>query len=184
MSRVGKILIANPTMPAENPFAKTVIYVYSDDVKQGTTGVILNRVSETTVQDLCYDHKITYPSSEPKVHIGGPVNRTAMILLHTDDWHSSNTALAGNNLLISSDKLMMLKLSQGNEPVYWRMIIGLSSWAPGQLDMEIKGQFPYNRTHQWLTADPDEDTIFGYDGEEQWNKALELYSAQMIDFYF
>ena len=184
MSKVGKILIANPTMTSENPFAKTVIYIYADDPVQGTTGVILNKPTENSVQDLCYDHKVTYPSSAPKVHLGGPVNRTAIVLLHTDDWNSQNTALAGNNLLISSDKLMFLKLSQGNEPIYWRMMVGLSSWAPDQLDMELKGQFPYNKTHQWLTADPNEDIIFGYDGEEQWNKALELYSQQMIDFYF
>lgn len=170
-------------MTSENPFAKTVIYIYADD-DRGTTGVILNKPTGNSVQDLCYDHKVTYPSSSPKVHLGGPVNKTAIVLLHTDDWNSQNTALAGNNLLVSSDKLMFLKLAQGNEPIYWRMMVGLSCWAPEQLDMEIRGQFPYNKTHQWLTADPTEDILFEYDGEEQWNKALELYSSQMIDYYF
>jgi putative transcriptional regulator len=184
MSRVGKILIANPTMTDDNPFAKTVIYIYADDPVQGTTGVILNKPSETTIQDLFYDHKVTYPSKSPMVHVGGPVNRTAIVLLHTDDWNSQNTAHAGNNLLISSDKLMFLKMSQGNEPIYWRMMIGLSSWAPDQLDMEMRGQFPYNKSHQWLTAEPSEDILFGYDGEEQWNKALELCSQQIIDQWF
>jgi putative transcriptional regulator len=182
-NRVGKLLIATPTMPAENFFAKTVVYIYADD-DRGTTGVILNKESNTTVQDLCYDHKINYPNSSPKVYIGGPVNKSAMVLLHTDDWQSQNTALAGKNLLVSSDKIMMLKMSEGNEPIYWRMIVGLSVWAPGQLDMEIKGQFPYNEAHEWLTVDPTEDILFEYDGEEQWNKALELYSQQMIDYYF
>ena len=184
MSRVGKLLIANPTMPEDNPFAKTVIYIYQDNKEQGTWGLILNKQSNTSVRQLCYDHKVTYPNRAPMVHIGGPVNPTAMVLLHTDDWNSQNTALAGNKLLISSDKLMFLKLSQGNEPVYWRMHIGLCSWSPGQLDMEMKGQFPYNKTHQWLTADPTEDIIFEYDGEEQWNKALELCSHQTVNQWF
>lgn len=184
MSKVGKILIANPTTPSENPFAKSVIYIYADDPVNGTTGVILNKPTENTVQDLFYDHKVTYTSRSPKVHVGGPVNPSAIVLLHTDDWNSQNTALAGNNLLISSDKFMFIKMAEGNEPIYWRMIIGLSSWAPDQLDMEIRGQFPYNKTHRWLTVDPNEDIIFGYDGEEQWNKALELYSQQMFNQYF
>lgn len=184
MSRVGKILIANPTMPDENPFSKSVIYIYADDSVQGTTGVILNKPSENTVKQLCYDHKVTYPNSAPMVHFGGPVNRTAIVLLHSDEWNSQNTALAGNKLLVSSDKLMFLKMSQGNEPIYWRLMIGLSSWAPDQLDMELKGQFPYNKSHQWLIADPTEEILFNYDGEEQWNKALELYSQQMIDLFF
>ena len=184
MSKVGKLLIANPLMQNDNPFAKTVIYIYADDPIQGTSGVILNKLTENSVQDLCYDHKVTYPSSAPKVHLGGPVNHKAIVLLHTDDWNSQNTALAGNNLLLSSDKLMFLKLSQGNEPVYWRMMIGLTAWAPDQLDMEMRGQFPYNNTHKWLIADPSEEFIFGYDGDEQWDKALELYSQQMVDYYF
>lgn len=171
-------------MPDTNPFAKSVIYIYADDPVQGTTGVVLNKPTDSTVQDICYDHKVTYPSRAPRVHLGGPVNKTAIVLLHTDDWNSQNTAIAGNNLLISSDKLMFLKMSQGNEPIYWRMMVGLSSWAPDQLDMEIAGQFPYDKTHKWLTAEANEDIIFGYDGEEQWNKALDLCSQQMIDYYF
>lgn len=166
-----------------NPFAKSVIYIYADD-DRGTTGVVLNKTTETTVQELFYDHKITYPTSSPMIHAGGPLNKTAIILLHTDDWNSQNTAYAGNNLLISSDKLMMLKMSQGNEPIYWRMMVGLCGWAPGQLDMELKGQFPYNKEHQWLTAEPSEDILFGYDGEEQWIKALDFYSHQKIDQWF
>jgi putative AlgH/UPF0301 family transcriptional regulator len=31
MSRVGKLLIANPNFPSESPFAKSVIYIYQDD---------------------------------------------------------------------------------------------------------------------------------------------------------
>ena len=56
MSRVGKILIANPTMPDENPFSKSVIYIYADDSVQGTTGVILNKPSENTVKQLCFNN--------------------------------------------------------------------------------------------------------------------------------
>lgn len=184
MSRVGKILIANPAMPKENAFSKTVVYLYIDNPQQGTVGIVINKPSNNTVQQLCYDHKITYPNGGPKVHLGGPVNPSAMVLLHTNEWNSQNTANAGNELLISSDRLMLLKLAQGNEPIYWRLSLGICSWAPGQLDMEIKGQFPYNRTHQWLTADPNESILFEYDGEDQWNKALEMCSQQTIDQWF
>jgi len=179
-SRVGKLLIANPTMPTDNPFSRTVIYIYQDNPQLGTWGLVLNRPSKNTVQQLCFDHQVTYPNGGPMVYMGGPVNPTAMVLLHTDDWQSKNTALAGNNLLISSDKFMFLKMSQGNEPIYWRMCVGLSAWSPGQLDMEMKGQFPYDQTHRWLTATPSEDIIFNYDGEDQWDKALELCSQQTI----
>lgn len=175
--RVGKLLIANPNVPPNSPFGNSVIYMYSDHPLKGSTGVILNKQSNTTVQEMCYDQRIAYHQTSHKVHIGGPVNPQAMVLLHSDEWQSQNTVYAGNQLSISSDKLMFLKLSQGDEPAYWRMFVGYSGWAPQQLDMEIKGK-------QWLTAEANDDIIFEYDGVEQWTKALELCSQQTIDQWF
>lgn len=183
-NRVGKLLIANPAVPPESPFANSVIYMYQDHPLRGSTGVILNKPSKTTVQEMCHDQRVPYHQPEHKVHVGGPVNPHAMVLLHTNEWNSQNTAHAGNQLSISSDKLMFLKLSHGDEPVWWRMFVGFSAWAPNQLDMEMKGIPPFNKSNQWLTADANDDIIFGYDGVEQWNKALELCSQQTIDQWF
>lgn len=183
MSRNGKLLIANPGLQDDDPFAKSVIYVYQDNHKYGTSGLVLNKPIEYSVQDLCLDYKIDFPDEKSKLHWGGPISSSAMILLHSDDWQCSNTAPAGNGLSISSDKFMFLKMAQGNEPAYWRMYLGLSNWAVGQLDMELRGQFPYNKTHQWLVADANDDIIFNYDGEEQWQEAIQLCSRQVIDQY-
>lgn len=182
--KVGKLLIANPNVPSDNPFAKSVIYIYNDHPLKGSTGVILNKPSSTTVQEMCYDQRIAYHQTNHKVHIGGPVNPQALVLLHTDEWQSQNTVYASNTLCISSDKLMFLKLSQGDEPAYWRMFVGYSGWAPKQLDMELTGQAPYDKLSRWLTAEANDDIIFGYDGVDQWNKALELCSQQTVDQWF
>ena len=184
MNKVGKLLIANPTMPEGHFFSKSVVYIYADNDTQGTVGIVLNKKSTTTVQAICHDNLAIYNDTSNMIHVGGPVNRQAIVMLHTNDWTSQNTTVAGNGLNISSDQLMFLKLAEGNEPAWWRMCMGMSVWAPGQLDMEIKGQFPYHTAHQWLTAEPNEDIIFGYDGEEQWNKALELCSHQIINQWF
>jgi len=184
MNKVGKILVANPLMPQTNPFAKSVIYIYQDDAVQGTNGLVLNKQSNHTLQELCADHNVIYPEDRSKIYLGGPVNPSAMVLLHSDEWQSKNTAHAGKNLNISSDKFMFIKMATGNLPVYWRMHVGMSGWAPGQLDREINGVFPYNKSHKWLTIEADDDIIFNYDGEEQWNKALEKCSQTMFDQYF
>lgn len=184
MNRTGKILVANPLMPLSNPFNKSVIYIYQDDDMQGTTGLVLNRQSKHTFQDLCADHNIIFPDNKKKVYMGGPVNPSAMVLLHTDEWQSQNTAHAGKRYHISSDRFMFMKMSQGDVPAYWRMHVGLSQWAPGQLDREIEGIFPYNKSHKWLTIEANDDILFEYDGEEQWNKALELCGKEMFDQYF
>jgi len=183
MNRVGKILIANPSLPRQNPFHKSVIYIYQDNQQVGTQGVVLNKPTLNTVQQLCFDHEIMFPDDGPIVHLGGPVNPSAMVLLHTDDWYSQNTVSAGSGYCVSSDKTMFVKMATGNCPVYWRLCIGMSGWAVNQLEMEIQGNFPYTKAHQWLTAEANDAILFEYDGEEQWMKAMELSGQQMFDQY-
>ena len=72
---------------------------------------------------------------------------------------------------------MIEKLATGNEPQGWRMFAGMSVWVFDQLDTEINNQ------NAWLTCDPTNTNVFDYDEEEQWLKALELCSQQMLAEY-
>ena len=182
MSRVGKLLIANPNFPSESPFAKSVIYIYQDDSKVGTVGLILNKPTGS-VSRFCNENGIMFPDTQPTMHSGGPVNPSALILLHTDDWSSSNSIDIGTGLRISSDHNMFLKMSTGNVPLCWRTFFGVSAWRPGQLDKELESAFPYVK-NMWLIADATEEVIFDYDSEDQWIKAVDLCSQQTINYFF
>ena len=183
MSRVGKLLIANPNFPEESPFAKTVIYIYQDDEINGTVGVVLNKVSRMSITMLCEQNEIMFPDTAPLLYLGGPLLPNSLLLLHSDDWSSSNTAMAGEGLRISSDNHMFFKIATGNEPIYWRAFSGHAGWRVGQLDKELEGTFPYVK-NMWLLADATEDVIFNYDGEDQWIKAVDLCSQQTINHFF
>ena len=78
---------------------------------------------------------------------------------------------------------MLLKMSTGNEPLYWRAFFGLCAWRPWQLDKELEGKFPYVK-NMWLLADATDDVMFNYDGEDQWIKAVDLCSQQTINYFF
>lgn len=183
MSRAGQILIAHPNLPETNAFYRTVIYIYQDNAL-GTVGVVLNRSSAFTIKELCEDKGIEYAGSNRMLYFGGPVNKTALVLLHSDEWHSGNTVEAGAGLLASSDDQMLERIGMGDYPAYWRVFAGLSAWAPDQLNMELRGQFPYSPEYSWLTAQANDSIIFDYDGEKQWEKAVELASSQLFDQYF
>jgi putative transcriptional regulator len=183
-NRVGKILIAHPNFPLQSPFAKSVIYLYQDDSVNGTVGVVLNKASRTSVSMLCEQNKVMFGNTKPMMYMGGPVNTAALLILHSDDWNSSNTANAGKRLRISSDNHMFLKLASGNEPAYWRAFFGYASWAPGQLQAEMEGKFPYGSDTMWLTAEANDDIIFNYDGDKQWQHSVDLCSQQTIDQFF
>ena len=184
-NRIGKLLVSHPLMPSASPFCKSVIYIYQDDSVNGTVGVIINKPSKTTVSNIAGQNNIHFGDTDKMVYMGGPVNRSALVLLHTNDWHSSNTAAAGPTLRISSDNHMLHKLSfDTNQPCYWRLFVGTSGWMPGQLDAEIQGNPPYGPVGSWLTCSANDSIIFDYSGEAQWHKALELCSQETIYQYF
>ena len=178
----GKILVAHPNLPLNNPFRRSVVYCYQDN-EAGAAGIVLNRLSKTTVQRLCQDNGLTFGDKRPRLYLGGPVNTQALVLLHTDDWTSTNTARAGDGLCVSSDNLMLKKIADGNEPVYWRLFLGMSGWSPGQLQAELNGNFPYKPENSWLTAKADYSILFETDGDDQWHKATQFASQQMFDSY-
>ena len=184
-NRIGKLLVAHPHFPLNSPFAKSVIYIYQDDPVNGTVGVVINKPSRTSVSDIASQNNVIFGESKELVYMGGPVNKSSLLLLHTNDWHSANTAAAGARLRISSDNHMLMKLSHDtNQPAYWRLFIGLSSWMPGQLDAEIQGNPPFGPIGSWLTCEADESIMFNCAGDKQWHKAVELCSQQTIDQYF
>jgi putative AlgH/UPF0301 family transcriptional regulator len=183
-SRVGKLLIAHPNLPKDNWFCRTVVYIYNESPQQGTLGVTLNVPTTTPFKRLCYDKGVIYPSENPSVFKGGPVSEQSIVILHTDEWHSKNTIQAGPAYRLSSDEVMFERLSLGDTPVYWRPFLGLTAWAPGQLDAELTGTFPYTAANSWLICDATDDILFNYTGEEQWKAAVELCSHQMINQFF
>ena len=183
-NRVGKLLIAHPNLPSTDWFYRAVIYIYADREDEGTLGICLNTRSKTSVQKLCNDKGIIYPESHSAIYTGGPVSPNSVTMLHTDEWHSTNSTKAGPSYILSSDMQMFERLSLGDQPIYWRPFLGLTAWAPGQLDAELNGTFPYRAANSWLICDANDDILFNYNGEEQWKAAVELCSQQMIQNYF
>ena len=171
----GKVLIAHPKLDG-SIFSKSVIYIYQDGVI-GTNGIILNKKSDW---DLAYmfDYKNYNYYSDDFVYLGGPVSTTAITLLHTDEFYSSNTLSICDGLSVSSDNFMFEKIAEGNEPQNWRMFIGVCGWGDGQLKKEIEND------KCWLLCEPDNRLVFNYTGEEQWEKAVEKYSQTMVDTFF
>ena len=182
MSRVGKLLIAHPKLSVKSPFHKSVIFIYSDTA-QGISGLIVNKPSRFTVSNLAEARGVEYPLTKDYIRSGGPVSDKALLMLHTDDWSCTNTVDICNGLRITSDDFMIEKLAQGYQPTYWRMMGGICAWQPGQLEMELKGQEPYRPENSWLTCKSNDDILFTYDGERQWEKAVELSSRQMFNQY-
>jgi putative transcriptional regulator len=175
MNYTGKLLVAHPML--NDFFHRAVILVYSDDNQNGTLGLVLNKPTKITVNEIVSEKGMPYAGTE-HIYKGGPVNENALLMVHEDNWYASNTMpVARTGLAITSDDIMLQKLSMDNTPIQWRMCVGLAGWSPGQLQQEI------NSRYGWLTCDAHPSIVFAKDGERQWNRALQQCATQTIDQY-
>jgi|TARA_B110001452_G_C15160455_1_gene403659 putative AlgH/UPF0301 family transcriptional regulator len=178
----GKLLVSHPRLPVGNPFKESVIYVTQDD-DAATIGLILNLNSLTSVQKICNEKGILFTDGRPKLFKGGPINSSVLLMLHSNEWQSQHTHNAGHNYAVSSDTFMFEKIGTGNFPLYYRIFAGITAWQPGQLHAEVNGQGPYTDKLAWLLAEPNDDIIFGSQGQQQYVSALELCGQQMLNQY-
>lgn len=178
----GKLLVAHPRLTS-SPFNRSVVLI-TEDHQNGSVGLILNKATDFSLRQVM-EQKGYDCLMDRMVYLGGPVNSSALVMIHSDTWYSSNTMVVKPGVAISSDNLMIEKVAMGDYPGRWRFVCGISGWAKGQLHAEIAGTGPYSlKGPSWLTVDADEDIIFKYDGEKQWHKAVELCSQTMMNQYF
>jgi putative transcriptional regulator len=168
-NRVGQYLVAAPALE-QGFFHRSVVYIYEDSAN-GTAGLVVNCPTEYTLNQLL-PHASTL--SVP-VYRGGPVNERSLLLWHSDDFTSSNTLHTGTGLDISSDDLMLQKL-ETHQPRRFRAVAGISVWAPGQLDFEIKKNY-------WLTSALPNNIVFEKPGDEVWQAAVDYSLNRIIDRY-
>jgi putative transcriptional regulator len=175
MSYAGKLIIAPPKVKGTF-WTKSVVFI-SEDSHLGTVGVVLNKPSKMSLRDFgdqC-DVDLDYDGN---IYVGGPANVKALTMLHSAEWKCSNTLKINKSFSLSSAEELLGRLAIGDAPYYWRLFVGLSTWAPDQLDCEVKGKHPYTLDSSWLIATSNHHLAFGLDTTDQWTAAIEQSSLE------
>ena len=174
----GKLLVARPHILRDPMFAESVVYLYEQRDNM-VLGLVLNKPSRMSIEDLQAMRGIRNSGALGKLYRGGPVSDQSLLLLHTDEWQSTNTLPVGNKLCLSSDELMLDKLADGNLPNGYRLMSGMSSWSGPQLYTEI------NKHKAWLVIEPSSTIFFDCDdGNDQWKSAIQLASSRIVESLF
>lgn len=175
MSKVGKFLIARPALNS-GFFRKSVVFVYEDS-PLGTVGLNLATPSNITLRSVDPQKSVDYHAEDPVIYLGGPVNSRAVMMIHSDEFTSTNTLYTNTGLNVSSDDLMVEKMFTGDWPALFRLTVGASVWAAGQLDNEINQNL-------WLVSELDHSPVFELWGDDLWEWAIEYVSSKVIAQYF
>lgn len=124
----GKLLVASPGLT--DFFRRTVVLVLEHSA-EGAVGVVLNRPSETQVDDAVPDLPVLVEPDDV-VHFGGPVGPDSVIVLaRFGDPDEAASIVLGDLGVVDPDV-------ESPDLRAVRVYAGHAGWGPGQLDGELE----------------------------------------------
>jgi putative transcriptional regulator len=155
----GQLLIAGPSLVDPN-FWRTVVLV-GEHSEEGALGVVLNRPSETSV-DEAVPELAELAGEMGAVHVGGPEQSSAVVVLAD----FANPEEAGSLVL---DSIGFLSTEVAPESLgelrRARVYVGYAGWGPGQLDGELE-------EGSWIVEPARAEDVFTNAPDELWGAVL------------
>jgi putative transcriptional regulator len=169
----GQFLIAMPSLLDPN-FHQTVTCICEHSV-EGALGLVINRVyPDLTGREIFAELGLSPAPGleEIPVHLGGPVHKGQLFLLHGPpiEWEGSHPITP--TLALSNTKDVLEALARGQGPARFILAMGCAGWGPGQLESEIMA-------NAWLTCPMDEDIIFRAPVAQRWERAAKLLGIDL-----
>lgn len=155
----GSLLIAAPGLVDPN-FWRTVVLV-GEHSDEGALGVVLNRASETPV-DEAVPELAELVDGMGDVHVGGPVQPSAVVVLADFERPPDPEAMVVESVgflpaEVDPDALGPLRRA--------RVYVGYAGWGPGQLDDELE-------EGSWIVEPALADDVFTAEPEALWSRVL------------
>jgi len=168
----GKLLVARKEMRDPN-FAETVVLITQHN-EQGTTGLVVNRRSETPLSQF-YPYLKTKNASD-LVYSGGPVDETiAFGLLRSRSEQRDAKRLVTDVYLITDAKALDKTVESDEDGNLFRFYVGYCGWAPDQLEYEIG-------LRAWYVFPGTADVIFDSDPDSIWSRLIRKTELDVAKF--
>jgi putative transcriptional regulator len=155
----GQLLVAGPGLVDPN-FWRTVVLV-GEHSEEGALGVVLNRASETTV-DEAVPELAELAEAMGLVHLGGPVQPSAIVVLadFVEPEEARSLVLDSVGFLPSEvDPALLGELRRA------RVFAGYAGWGPGQLEGELD-------EGSWIVEQALAKDVFTDDPDGLWSAVL------------
>ncbi len=155
----GQLLVAAPALVDPN-FRRTVVLV-GEHNEEGALGLVLNRPSETTVEEAVQELTLIVAGPE-QVHVGGPVQPSAIVIVA----EFAEPEQAGS-LVFESVGFLPAEIDPDalGELLQARVFAGYAGWGPGQLDAELE-------EGSWIVEPAIAADVFTLEPDELWSEVL------------
>ncbi len=168
----GHFLLATRHLHDPNFFRSVVLLLEHNE--EGAMGVVVNRPSSVNVAHALTGH-FDVPNSEDVIYVGGPVEPSALSMLHSsDEWGSSELAVIPGVYIGSSAKAFRdIVVSGHRNPAScnFRIYSGYSGWGEGQLESELA-------RGDWFTLPASAEFVFHLQPYEMWDLLLREFHKQ------
>lgn len=166
----GQCLLAARSLRDQN-FYKTVVLML-EHTEQGATGLVLNRPSSVRVAHALSGH-FTLPDTEEVVFMGGPVEQSALLILHDAEGLGCSDSSPAPGVFIggsaeSFEQVLLSSTSDDEDRARFRVFSGYSGWGGGQLEGEIE-------RGDWLIYSGSHELVFEIDPYEVYDIALQKF---------
>ncbi|MGA2711809.1 MAG: YqgE/AlgH family protein [Bryobacteraceae bacterium] len=169
----GRILIMQRDAP-DPLFANSVIVLAHYD-KTGALGLMIHYRSDLPIQRALAGIKGAEKRTDP-LFVGGPVElEGVMALLRSRSAPEDTSHVFGNLYLLSSKQSIEAALAGGRKASEFRIFLGYTGWAAGQLEREV-------RLNGWYIFDYDESLVFDQHPETLWKRLIEKTELQKVPF--
>jgi putative transcriptional regulator len=155
----GQLLVAGPTL-IDPSFRRTVVLV-GDHGKEGAMGVVLNRPSETDV-DEAVPPLTDLAGVDALVYVGGPVQPQAVVVLGEFEEPERVGALVLGSIGFLPGEVDPSEIGEISRA---RVFAGYAGWGPGQLEEELD-------EGSWIVEPALPDDVFTESPEQLWSDVL------------
>lgn len=163
------ILISMPYLK-DAFFNDAVVYLYQHNSAHGAVGFVINKAAyQLTLADVFEPEELPANTETiPPLLIGGPIEEKNIILLQRQKQINSQPSQME---IIHGDHLKELAPTTISHDI--NAFLGCASWAPGQLEKEIKES-------DWLVAPPNEELLYDIPIHYRYDMALKSIGVNRL----
>lgn len=156
----GKLLISEPFL--SDPCFKRTVILLSEHNEEGTTGFILNKPTDLSLNDGVQD----FPEFDVPLYFGGPVHTDILHYIHkVPNIEGCKEIIPGLYWGGNIEQLKVLMDTGQIKPGEIRFYAGYSGWMPNQLNSEI-------REKSWIISPVNVSVALNYNPASMWSEVL------------
>lgn len=164
----GQCLIAAKHLRDPN-FYKTVVLLIEHG-QHGAMGLVINRPSSILVCHALAGHIANLPEFGDLVYVGGPVEPSALLILHNAEELSGDDKPVVPEVYIGNSERafeeVVQRAAHRDVGLSFRVFSGCAGWAPGQLEGELA-------RGDWYSVPATREIVYHEDPYEVYEQSLQ-----------